>query len=200
MALTEKQRAHARRNALQDAPAYAKGRTVTLEKINQYTEYQANLLAPRRQPAYHQWKEEYRYHFAAYMVNAKHLDPTEEAKARAMLEKQDSNTEQATIRAGKDEHGRPNVYAIWQTNGTWYSAQIWQAQRGAPLDRGEAVNLQAHATRGQAFARRKELADAAEKEPPAPKVQVTKDGPAYLLPGIEPASKQEGDTEQLALC
>ena len=34
---------------------------------------------------------------------------------------------------------------------------------------------------------------------PTPKVQVTKDGPAYLLPGVEPASKTKDDTEQLAM-
>ena len=32
-----------------------------------------------------------------------------------------------------------------------------------------------------------------------PKVQVTKDGPAYLLPGVDPAPCQRGDAEQLAM-
>ena len=73
------------------------------------------------------------------------------------------NTAQTTIRAGKDEYGRSNIYAIWQTAGTWYSAQIWQGQIGQPLDRGEAVNVQEHATRKEALARRRSLAGAQEQ-------------------------------------
>lgn len=38
-----------------------------------------------------------------------------------------------------------------------------------------------------------------EEEPPALKIQVTKDGPAYLLPGVDPAPRKRGDADQLTM-
>ena len=46
---------------------------------------------------------------------------------------------------------------------------------------------------------REALAEKEQEEQQTPKVQVTKDGPAYLLPGVDPAPCQRGDAEQLAL-
>lgn len=209
MNISDRQRAHARRHATKDAPRYAKGRTVTPEKISTYTEYQASLIGPKREPARTQWKEEYSYHFTAYMINAKAMSPEHEQQERIRLDpgaqpapaETQMNTAQTIIRAGKDEYGRSNIYAIWQTAGTWYSAQIWQGQRGQPLDQGEPINVQEHTTRQEALARRRSLAEAQEQAatPPAPKIQVTKDGPAYLLPGVDPAPRKRGDADQLTM-
>ena len=123
MNITDRQRAHAKRNATQDAPRYAKGRTVTPEKISTYTEYQATIAgAPKTEPALTQWKEIYRDTMTAYMINANHLSPEHEQQERDRLD-----------------------------------------------------------------------------PPPAPKIQVTKDGPAYLLPGVDPAPRKRGDADQLTM-
>lgn len=91
MALTEKQRAHARRNALQDAPGHAhtaevmrangKPCTWNAERIARHTEYVASLIAPKREPARTEWKDAYRYYFTAYMVNTKTMEPEPEPPA-----------------------------------------------------------------------------------------------------------------------
>lgn len=184
MTISEKQRAHARRNALQDAKKHAytadvlkksgKPATWTPERVQETTEYEASLIGPKREPARTQWKEIYRDNFAAYMINANHLSPEHEQQERIRLDPgaqpapaaTQMNTAQTIIRAGKDEYGRSNIYAIWQTAGTWYSAQIWQGQIGQPLDRGEPINVQTHATRKEALARRRALAQGEEPELP----------------------------------
>lgn len=151
MNITDKQRAHARRHATQDAPAYAKGRTVTPEKISNHTEYQATISgAPKTEPARTQWKEIYRDTMTAYMINAQHLSPEHEQQERIRL---DQGAAQRTSRI---------------------AAAVAKMQE--PM-----------------------IVDGQQWETTVPKVQVTKDGPAYLLPGIEPAPKRKDDADQLAM-
>ena len=151
MNITDKQRAHACRYATQDAPKYAKGRTVTPEKITTYTEYQATISgAPKTEPARTQWKEIYRDTMTAYMINAQHFSPEHEQQERIRLDQ------------GAAQHTSRIAAAV--------------AKMQEPM-----------------------IVDGQEWETTVPKVQVTKDGPAYLLPGIEPAGEQRGEATQTAM-
>ena len=149
MNITDRQRAHAKRNATQDAPKYAKGRTVTPEKISTYTEYQATISgAPKTEPALTQWKEIYRDTMTAYMINAQAMTPEHEQQERIRLD--------------------PGALAQGEEYADLYGDIHEHRNEHDPYE-------------------------------PEPKVQVTKDGPAYLLPGIDPVGKQKGEATQTAM-
>ena len=80
----------------------------------------------------------------------------------------------------------------WEPESYRASAERWIGR--ARVDRDNA-NEYAQIAR----AMNRAYITARREEPPAPKVQVTKDGPAYLLPGVDPAPRKRGDADQLTM-